>query len=393
MLVCPLLAQENLAWQNAATQGAAVAMPSADAFIVGNPSAIEQPRRISGETGAAGIGSTQITPFALVAMPVGQESMIGFGFTEPKPGAFDQHQIDFTGTSRILSGTWLGMHGTLQKTPAHVNMELGLGGYHRISSAWRLGWNLQHLTESLDSSTCMQCAQRRFDLGAAWFLDAEEHFGVYMDVARNDMQLSAYKRIQPSAGIRAEFGSNKNLQLILGVQSSSLDTSKRINASAGIAFQQYFYSSLVSVKYALSGLGLSGSKGETPTHQVTLSLVWDAFADRIDPKPFVRSSLSTLSISGIDNLPHDLDFLMRVDENSGKLADWSLVIYSARKDLSPLQIVRRFQGTGMPPSSIHWPGDDVAGNPCAPGIYAYRLITKDAAGNQGWTEWQHVEIR
>jgi hypothetical protein len=91
-------------------------------------------------------------------------------------------------------------------------------------------------------------------------------------------------------------------------------------------------------------------------------------------------------------MPRFTSFLLRIDDESGKLGGWNLVVYTARKDMTPGQLVRRFQGKGQPPASIRWNADDAIGNPCAVGLYTYRLIVTDAAGNQSWTEWQHLEI-
>jgi hypothetical protein len=331
--------------------------------------------------------------FSAWTFPGGRESMMGLSIVEPNPGSIDNHRIGVSGVSRIFEGTWIGVLGTLQRTPSDGNLDLGLGGYHRINSRLRFGWTAQNLTEALDTLGCNRCDERLFGIGSAWFFDRKERFSFFVDAQMRSFSKNGWLATEPALGFTAAFGDNRNLQVIASAQGADVFSDPQARVAAGIVFQQYFYSTLVSLRYSLTEFPVLGFEPQTPTHSISLGLVWDAFADRTNPRPFVRVTHPLISPDATDSLPRAADFMLRIDDESGKLGDWSLVIYTARKDLSPGQLVRRFQGKGQPPTSIHWQADDVSNNPCAMGIYAYRLIVKDAAGNQAWTDWQHLEIR
>ncbi|HSQ42880.1 MAG TPA: hypothetical protein VLM37_11425 [Fibrobacteraceae bacterium] len=371
--------------------GGALAVADNASSITGNPAAVKQPRRITGELGAGGVGG-DLGLFSAWTFPAGQESVLGISWVEPDPGSWNRHRLGLSGSSRLFQGTWLGVQGTLQKIPDDTRLDLGVGGYHRLNARLRLGWVAQNLTESLDTLDCDACDTRHFGLGAAWFTSREERLGLFIDGRLDGFEVKNFKELTPIAGMRLVFGADRNLQALVALRRENLRHGRAM-ASAGVVFQHYFFSTLVNVHYALNQITVRGSGGDSPLHQLSVGLIWDAFSDRLDPRPFLRSTQALISPDGVDHLPGNTDFLMRVDEESGKLDRWSLVIYTATSTLDPANLVRRFQGEGFPPRSIRWSGEDPIGNACLPGIYAIRLIVSDAAGNQAWTRWQFVEIR
>ena len=395
LCACPSQAQQGLeGWQNTASGGNARSLPDNVSSVFGNPAATSSPRRTAGGLGVSGLGGSNMELWSSWVFPVGEDAVLGAGIIEPDPGALDNHRVNFTGVSHLFKGSWLGVQGNFQKIPTAIKFDLGVGGMHRVNNHLRFGWDAHNLTESLDTLACDGCDKRQFGVGASWYFDQNERYAVFTDAGLSDFQFKKYKRIDPSGGVRLEFGTNRNLQLMGSLQLSHLDSTQfLVNAAGGLAFQQYFFSTLVNAKYSLTGLALRGNRNVVPEQQVSIGIVLDAFVDRTPPRPLVRSDVALLSSSGADSLPRQMDFMLRVEEESGKLDDWSLVIFSAKPDMKPSQLVRRFQGKGYPPKSIRWAGDDVVGIPCLTGLYAYRLIVKDAAGNQAWTEWQHLEIK
>lgn len=380
-------------FQNAATNGGGLALPDNVASIFGNPAAVSQPRQSSGEAGVYGITSNESTPWAGWLSPAGREASLGIGLQEPDLGAIDQHFIQGTGVSRIFVGTWIGARASMQKTPTATNLDFSIGGLHRLGPHLGIGWMADQVTTSLSTHHCDDCGERQFGLGLSWFFDRNNRFAAFGDLRRSEEILGPYSTYSPSLGTRLIFGPNQNFQFLLTAQKEGIQKESMLSISSGIKVQQYFLSTLVNASYALSALPVQHGHGSGPWHQFSVGLVWDAFADHTDPQPFVRSTHAQISPGGVEDLPRGLDFLMRVTENSGKLEEWSLVIYTAPAHMKPEQLVRRYSGRGMPPATIYWSADDVAGYPCNPGLYAYRLIVSDMAGNRAWTEWQHVEIR
>jgi len=379
-------------WQFAATGGGGLALPGTPSQTFGNPAAFETPRRLVTEAGVGEIGGTRLVPWLVGAFPVGRESMMGIGVVDPNTSVLRDKILRLQGASQAFRGSWLGVAGTLQKTPGHAYFDMDIGAMHRLSSHWRLGWMAENLTQTLDTSAGASSNQRQLGTGLVWFHDQEERQGLFADTHWHGLQRNGW---DADVGFRSVFGKLRNLQLAGSVQIPELSQDWHPRASAGIAFQQYFFSTLVSARYAIDALSLTGEAGVNPKHQISLAVMWDAFADRTAPLPFVRSTRNAIPLhNNLESAPaySYTDFLLRVDEESGKLRQWSLVIYATSGDLHPTQLARRFMGSGLPPASIHWTMDDIAGNPCEPGIYAFRLIAEDEAGNQAWTEWQHLEI-
>jgi len=381
-------------WQNAATGDAGRALQGSVASVTGNPAAIEQPRRPIIEFGVGDFATKGHTPWATAIAPVGQEAMLGMSLGEPNLGALDNHRVEISGVTRIFNGSWIGLQSIVQKQPQGTQLDFGLGGYHRVNAQLRLGWNAQNLTEALDSVDCPTCSNRRFGVGAAWFFDAQERFGLFTDAEFRSLQIHDYALIEPTFGLHLSVGksTSRELQLLASTRISHLDSTAQIHFSGGVVFQQAFLGTLVSIRYAMTALTIKGDQA-SPSHQLSLGMIWDAFADRESPKPFIRTTHATISPAGTGDAPRTLDFLIRVEDDSDKLGDWSLVLYSTNKELLPGELMRRFQGQGMPPRSIAWSGDDITGSVCANGVYAYRLLVRDPAGNQAWTEWQYVEIQ
>ena len=55
-------------------------------------------------------------------------------------------------------------------------------------------------------------------------------------------------------------------------------------------------------------------------------------------------------------------------------------------------VVRRFGGSGQPPSHLQWDGKDENGLPLADGVYHYALVVKDAVGRVVSGPVRSVEI-
>lgn len=380
-------------FQNAATNGGGYALPQGPSSVFGNPAAVVQPRRSSGEGGVSEVGTEQPIPWFAWVFPAGREASVGLGLVETDPGAVDEHLVHITGVSRLFLGTWIGGRASMQKLPEETSMDFSVGGMHRVGPHLGLGWSADRVTESLQSTNCPGCDRRGFGAGISWFFDREERYALFADLHTEDRLLRSSRDYSPLAGARIELGSQRNLQMLFSVRRSDFHREGATSLSAGVGLQQTFLSTLIHANYAMTALPVRQRDGAGPWHQVSVGLVWDAFEDRTEPMPFVRSTVAQLSPGGVDGLPRGLDFLLRVVENTGKLEDWSLVVYTAPQGLQPEQLVRRFTGKGMPPANVYWSGDDMAGYPCKPGIYAYRLIVADQAGNLSWTEWQHLELR
>ena len=56
------------------------------------------------------------------------------------------------------------------------------------------------------------------------------------------------------------------------------------------------------------------------------------------------------------------------------------------------EVVRRFGGSGQPPSHVQWDGKDESGLPLADGSYRYRLSVTDRAGRVVTGPVRRVEI-
>lgn len=360
----------RLSWQDAALQGGGLAVGQNGLW--GNPAAKDLVQRQFYEGGIQ-VRSDSLLPWGVFTIPIGKESALSMG-------GFWGPQGQVRAASRLLSGTWVGVVAEWNGEVSG-SVDAGFGVKHQLSDAIHVGWVGRNLaTDSL----------RELGLGAAWYFDPEFRHALFVDVFQPGLIFSEMEKMDLNAGLRTQFGPNRNLQAATSVRIQDVGGDLLPSLGFGVAFQQYFFSTLVSLRYAITDFQLTGDG--SMAHQVSLGVVWDAFVDREAPQPLVRINKNILSISDT-LLPNELDFLMRIDDPSGQLSSWSLVIYSAKSDLAPGRLVRRFTAQGQVPQSIHWRMDDMGGYPCPPGLYAFRLIATDAAGNQGWTEWQHFEIR
>lgn len=380
---------QTIGWLNTATDGQARAISNNTSSVWGNPAAVSQPRRLEGEVGVTGIGEDPLVPFTSWIFPVGEYATVGAGIREPDLGAVDRHHFVVSGATQPFLGSWIGARGVVQKNPEDVQLDIGLGGLHRLNAHWSLAWTADHLTEGLDSSDCKLCHQRQFGAGIARSLDRAQRYHVWFDVHFFEFDFDS---IKPSytGGLKIDVGAVRNLQIV--VSSRWFQTDRAMEGSMGFVFQQPFFSTLISARYALSHLGLI-KHDQSPLHQLSIGIVLDATRDHAPPQTFVHSQNAKISPEGRYDLPRETYFFCRVKEETGKLSHWSLVVYTARPDLNPGQLVRRFQGSGLPPHAIRWSGDDAMGIPVSAGTYAYRLIAEDQAGNQAWTEWQFLEIQ
>lgn len=365
-------------WQGLALGGGGRALPEETASVTGNPAAVSAEAAPSGELGVHGLTQMR-NPWVSGSFPVGRESRMGLAVLGSASDSSAWHLRPMV-SSRLFAQSWVGLQAEVQQQiGAATTVDFALGSYHQVTRHWRWGAHASSLTESDSSSP------RQLGLGTAWVFDRDEHFALTADLMISRFRVNQSSSYSPSAGFLLAFGSMRNLQLAASLHWQSEEGGRRLSYAGGAAFQQYFFQSLVSLRYALQG-------GSSLAHHVSVGFSWRALQDRRPPKPLVRATYARIAPLGSDSLPQRLDFLLRIQEETGKLAEWNLVLFRADSQLQPAAFLRRFRGNGVPPQSIAWAGDDASGSPAPPGIYTYRLIAQDAAGNQAWTEWQLVEI-
>ena len=113
------------------------------------------------------------------------------------------------------------------------------------------------------------------------------------------------------------------------------------------------------------------------THRVGLSYRFGGFfaSSKADPEVFSPTGERAVT---------------KIALNSRTKADperWTLEIVSKSDE-----VVRRFSGTGQPPSHVQWDGKDENGMPLADGVYHYRLTVKDRVGREVVASLRQVTI-
>ncbi|NLB63357.1 MAG: hypothetical protein GX801_04530 [Fibrobacter sp.] len=383
-------AQVAPSWLNAATNGGAKALLDGTAAVFANSAAGAQQSKISVELGAGGLGQ-DIYLWTAGVLPISENAAWGLGIVEPSPGALDQHRVEMTGITRPFVGTWLGARGTFQKNPLDHRVELSMGAYHKITPQFSASWTIENLSESLDSNYLHNHGKRTFGLGFAWGIDRDLRYTLWLDGETQRFKLDK-QWWRGAGGFKIDIGAQRNLQLLSGFSLQNKQRSWEPEGALGASYSQQFFSTKLKFSYAVSGVSFKDGFKQMQ-HTVSLGVVLNAYADENKPMPFVRAERVLISPTGKDSLPQDNIFYLRIEENSGLVENWNLVIYTTDGNLLPKDVVRRFSGAGMPPHAVRWNADDVAGYACPPGVYAYRLIAVDGGGNQNWTEWQHIELR
>lgn len=134
-------------------------------------------------------------------------------------------------------------------------------------------------------------------------------------------------------------------------------------------------------------------------HSLSLALHWGGRADRTPPEVSVRADrvlMNAADTGGADRVHFRIaagdGVANKKPAGPGRVQTWSLVICATQLDGRAGKTVRSFQGQDLPPRLIRWEGLDEAGQPLAPGYYAFRFSARDKAGNLGETAWQWVEI-
>jgi len=117
--------------------------------------------------------------------------------------------------------------------------------------------------------------------------------------------------------------------------------------------------------------------GQTPTAR-SLSFVIDTVA----PKATIFAANATFSPDGDGNL----DKAPITQSDTTTESQWKGYIFQgdfpANADTPPT-LIRSFSWSGQPPKTIEWDGTNSAGNVQPDGIYQYRLVSVDEAGNRG----------
>lgn len=354
------------------------ALPNADAAPWGHPATSET----FSPQGFAHFwnGPAQRSSVELLS-PLDDRSAFYAGYARAEPWQLWHQELNAGASVRLYSGTWIGARGELFQGDGEENLDLSFGALYRPGRHVAMAWDVRHLLESLPDGSVDQ-GKRTWGLGGALFVDRNERIVLHGDAASHGFAWSDLRRFESSGGVRLRVGDAFTLTLSTGLM-ATVDSVQRYGSKDLDGYWALQFGIPVSrhrIDFSVGGEDyvLKGTR-HNPSLHVALGLVGYAGRDRTPPLAAVR-------------LDSNQTFQMQAQDDSRQFRDWQLLVHRSGPDFLPRAMVRRYAGQGIPPQLLAFDGNDLRGEQLPPGLYGYRLLVRDAAGNSTWSSWLFVEL-
>jgi hypothetical protein len=118
----------------------------------------------------------------------------------------------------------------------------------------------------------------------------------------------------------------------------------------------------------------------------------DPFKDIVPPEVSLSLDRALLELNNPD-APQVIHFYLKAEDNRNKIYSWHLVISAVDEKWKATEVVKSFNGKGLPPKVIQWGGKTTARQKLNSGFYSFRLLVYDQEKNLSASKWQMFEIR
>ncbi|MBF0432332.1 MAG: hypothetical protein HQK83_13690 [Fibrobacteria bacterium] len=159
----------------------------------------------------------------------------------------------------------------------------------------------------------------------------------------------------------------------------------------GGQFDTWIQQNLYGISYSITGLPF-GFYNTDIIQEISLDARFGLFRDDKAPRISVSDDVGLIKPSASPD-SQVVFFKLYVEDEKSPIASWHLAICNTNQKSKAEAIIKSFAGKGMPPKVIKWNGRDSGRELLTPGIYTYRLIVTDKAGNESHTRWQMIEVR
>jgi hypothetical protein len=358
-------------------QGGATALEHGASGVFINPASLRTQGLGQVEAGVGNLAgkSDFFANWAFSNSPTGA---MQFGVYSMNPNAFSDFAMHLSGMVHPVPNVSFGAHGRILNQSGSTAMDINGGMLFAFTRHWTASLTGRNLAESLDSIAYRYGPPgRSFVLGSAYTFDLDKAYSVYYDA---ELFTENKYQVYHHVGARLRIGPVDNLEVRGG---ATVAPDFTVGAHGGARIQEQFFSRMLYVEYGANANEQAVSIGMFihPTLDVKAPLV------------AVRTDVALFSPQGRGNMPTVVHFFIDVQEKTQKFTAWHLVIYKANAIYEAQEPVRRFHGKGKPPRSVRWFGEDGSADILPPGMYAYRIIVTDAAGNVARTVWQNLEIQ
>jgi hypothetical protein len=215
----------------------------------------------------------------------------------------------------------------------------------------------------------------------------EKSISVYLDYVFPNFSLDQSAYIISN---RALFGGDRKLGITNSVRWDTREDAG-ISIGGGIVLNNRIKKSLVSLEYSVSGVPLNQFDSDI-LQAVSFNFYLSYFSDRFPPLISVREKMGYLSIASPKG-PNNVFFRLYAEDRESNIKTWHLVICDIDNKGKVQNVIRSFSGKGLPPTVIKWGGRDSYKTLLSPGLYVYRFIAADVAGNVSKTKWQMIEVK
>jgi hypothetical protein len=172
-----------------------------------------------------------------------------------------------------------------------------------------------------------------------------------------------------------------------------METEDDLEFSTGVGVQLNFRKgqNLYGVSYSLAGFPLGGSQTDI-VQAFSLDLHFSIYMDKTPPAISVKEDIGVL-VPSSNSDSQNVFFKLFAEDNESPIDTWHFVICTTNSRGESQKAIRSFSGKGLPPRVIKWDGRDSYKSLLGAGLYTFRLVVTDIAGNMTQTKWQTIEVR
>lgn len=390
LTLTPILWAEYFgSYQSAAWNGGGRAVSQGLAAMSGNPAGLSLFSSPALETGVHILDDFTST-YTLGGLPVGNRSSFALGINGFEVPDFYRKDFKAALALKPFEQMAFGILAIGQHADNELNMDFHVG----LKFTWRpwVSWGLdvRNLVENRESSIYELNTQRTFGTGF-WYLPfysvLHDRFGIYLDWQNN--------KINPrdgslQSGLELKLGPRKNLQMHASAEIQN-NVNKDYSLSGGVKIQEKFFDHLVGFSYAANQL-YSSNLNKNMNHHIAVYLRIDPFRDIVPPEVSLSLDRALLELNNPD-APQVIHFYLKAEDDRNKIYSWHLVISSVDEKWKATEVVKSFNGKGLPPKVIQWGGKTTARQKLNSGFYSFRLLVYDQEKNLSASKWQMFEIR